>query len=158
VWRDPSRPLTAAQQYLNLRNNPICEGSGILRPGMLTWRYQASPSPLSRMYDLRIEYRQGATPSVFVDAPDLTLLSDGRRLPHVYDQKPTSLCLYLPGTREWEPWLRLDQTIVPWSALWLFYFEEWLVSDHWKGGGAHPSPRERRGRRAAAQAPPAPAD
>ena len=27
------------------------------------------------------------------------------------------------------------QTIVPWTALWLFYFEEWLTSDDWKGGG-----------------------
>jgi hypothetical protein len=27
---------------------------------------------------------------------------------------------------------------VPWTALWLFYFEEWLVSNEWKGGGEHP--------------------
>jgi hypothetical protein len=33
---------------------------------------------------------------------------------------------------------RIDQTIVPWAALWLFYFEEWLSSDQWKGGGEHP--------------------
>ena len=34
--------------------------------------------------------------------------------------------------------MRIDQTIVPWTALWLFYFEEWLFSDEWKGGGEHP--------------------
>jgi hypothetical protein len=34
--------------------------------------------------------------------------------------------------------MRLDRTIVPWIALWLFYFEEWLASDDWKGGGMHP--------------------
>jgi hypothetical protein len=34
--------------------------------------------------------------------------------------------------------MRIDQTIVPWAALWLFYFEEWLSSDQWKGGGEHP--------------------
>jgi hypothetical protein len=28
---------------------------------------------------------------------------------------------------------------VPWTALWLFYFEEWLTSDDWKGGGIHPA-------------------
>jgi hypothetical protein len=32
----------------------------------------------------------------------------------------------------------LDQTVVPWASLWLFYFEEWLASDVWKGGGIHP--------------------
>jgi hypothetical protein len=34
--------------------------------------------------------------------------------------------------------MRIDQTIVPWAILWLFYYEEWLVSDDWKGGGEHP--------------------
>ena len=34
--------------------------------------------------------------------------------------------------------MRIDQTIVPWTALWLFYFKEWLASDDWKGGGIHP--------------------
>ena len=38
----------------------------------------------------------------------------------------------------------LDETVVPWAALWLFYFEEWLVSDKWKGGGAHPPKSDRR--------------
>ena len=37
---------------------------------------------------------------------------------------------------------------MPWAALWLFYFEEWLGSDDWKGGGEHPTPpRDRPGRR-----------
>jgi hypothetical protein len=26
--------------------------------------------------------------------------------------------------------------------LWLFYFEEWLWSDDWKGGGMHPGDLE----------------
>jgi hypothetical protein len=34
--------------------------------------------------------------------------------------------------------MMLDQSIVPWTALWLFYFEEWLESNDWKGGGEHP--------------------
>lgn len=52
--------------------------------------------------------------------------------------------------------MRLDQTIVPWTALWLYYFEQWLVSGDWHGGGQHPesydtgseSDRSRRGRTA----------
>ncbi len=142
------RPLTAAQQFVNLRGNPVCVGAGTLHAGRLVWRYTASPTPLSRDYQLRIDFRQGDVPQVFVEVPDLVELADGRQLPHVYDQKPTRLCLYLPRTREWSGWMRLDQTIVPWAALWLFYFEEWLGSDDWKGGGEHPmSPRDRPGRR-----------
>ena len=133
-----ARSLTAAQQFLNLRVNPICAGTGTLHAGRLVWRYIASPTPLSRSYAVRIDYHQGDIPKVFIDEPDLTALANGRRLPHVYEQKPTRLCLYLPRAREWASGMRIDQTIVPWTALWLFYFEEWLTSDDWKGGGEHP--------------------
>ena len=133
----PHRPLTAAQQFLNLRGNPVCRGDGHLRAGRLTWRYTATPSPISRDYDIRIEFKQTDWPEIFVDGPDLHALANGRRIPHLYQQVPPRLCLYLPKAREWRPWMRLDRTIVPWTALWLFYFEEWLVSDDWKGGGTH---------------------
>ena len=66
------------------------------------------------------------------------MLAGGWRIPHLCQQKPPRLCLYLPRTYEWQSWMRLDQTIAPWTALWLFYFEEWLASDDWKGGGMHP--------------------
>ncbi len=131
------KPLTAAQQYVNLRANPLSSGDGVLRAGNFTWRFDASPSPLSRVYRVRIEMAQERSPRTFVEAPDLAVLADGRDLPHVY-RNPTRLCLYLPGTSEWQPWMRIDQTIVPWSVLWLWYFEDWLASGEWKGGGVHP--------------------
>ena len=130
--------LSAAQQYLALRSNPICPGYGSLKRQKLTWTFEATPSPLSRTYLLRIEYVEGATPYVFVDQPDLVVLADGRKLPHVYKQMPPQLCLYLPSSGEWHPGLLLTATIVPWAELWLLYFEEWLHSDEWKGGGRHP--------------------
>jgi hypothetical protein len=142
------RLLTAAQQILFLRANPISGGRGTLAAGRLTWFYEASPTPISRTYAVRIEYRQDVTPHVFIDKPNLIELADGRRLPHVYQQHPTRLCLYFPNG-EWQAWMRLDQTVVPWTDLWLFYFEEWLASNLWKGGGLHPRihARHRRHRR-----------
>lgn len=132
------RQLTVAQQFLSLRSSPVCPGWGSLRHEHLTWRFEACPSPLGRIYDARIEFGQSGTPEVFVDAPDLHLLADGRRLPHVYSDNPPRLCLYLPGAFEWSRKDRIDQTIVPWTGLWLFFFEEWLWSNDWKGGGTHP--------------------
>ena len=129
---------------LRLSSTSICGrirsvlGLAIWRSGRLTWRFVTSPTAFSRRYRVRIEYRQGAVPSVFVEEPDLVDLAGGRRLPHVYTQKPPRLCLYLPGEGQWTSAMRLDQTVVPWSILWLFYFEEWLVSNEWKGGGVHP--------------------
>lgn len=132
------KPLTLAQQHVNLRSNPVSAGEGRVCAGRLTWRYETSPSPLSRTYGIRIKVQHDLFPNVYVESPDLHLLADGRRLPHVYEQDPVRLCLYLPGTREWRRWMRIDQTVVPWTALWLFYFEDWLASGEWKGGGRHP--------------------
>jgi hypothetical protein len=72
--------------------------------------------------------------------PDLVRLADGRKLPHVYSEDPVELCLFRPRYFEWDESVPLDRTIVPWIYLWLFYFEEWLISDQWKGGGEHPEP------------------
>lgn len=91
---------------------------------------------------MRISFHRGETPTVFVVAPDLSQLAAGRCLPHVY-RDPLRLCLTLPGTREWTGAMRIDQTFVPWATTWLYYFEEWLISDEWKGGGRHPDPSDR---------------
>lgn len=109
-----------------------------MRHDHLHWLFDVQPHPLSRTYAARIEYGRAGRPQVFIDAPDLTVLADGRPLPHVYSQQPVRLCLYLPDAFEWRRHMRIDQTFVPWTALWLFYFEEWLWSHSWKGGGVHP--------------------
>lgn len=135
-----SRTLTAAQQMAYLQNNPICAGRGGLRLGRLVWEFEARPDPLSRTYPLRIVHEKGRCPDVYVIEPDITALADGRDIPHVYQQKPTRLCLHLPGA--WSSADRISETIVPWATLWLQYFEEWLVSDEWKGGGEHPGDQQ----------------
>lgn len=133
------RPLSIAQQYHHLRHNPISAGTGHLGCGRLLWHYEAQPTVVSRPYKVRITYALDQQPQILVAAPNLIeLAGPNRRLPHVYQQDPPILCLYRPAKREWTPFLRLDQTIVPWTSLWLFYFEEWLVSNEWKGGGEHP--------------------
>lgn len=40
---------------------------------------------------------------------------------------------------EWTSEMPLAETIIPWASLWLFYFEDWLVTNGWKGGGEHPA-------------------
>lgn len=134
--------LTVPEQFLALRTSPVCVGSGRLRHEQLVWRFESRPSPFGRCYGARMELGQSGPPKVHVISPDLHELAGGRRLPHVYSDHPPHLCLYLPGAFEWNRSHRLDRTIVPWTALWLFYFEEWLWSDDWKGGGVHPGELE----------------
>ena len=129
--------LSLPQQYLFLLRSKTIAGEGVLGPRRLEWRFRAQPTPLSRSYQVTLVLKRDGTPDVRVVDPDLRLLAGGRDLPHIYHD-PDRLCLYLPRTGQWDSSKRLDLTIIPWTHLWLIYFEEWLVSDDWKGGGRHP--------------------
>lgn len=135
--RGGKKNLTVAQQYLLLRSNPNSEGAGSLKRGMLNWHFKAQPTPMSRNYTIRLEYTADSSPDVYVEDPDITYLADGHDLPHVY-HNPLRLCLYMPSTGQWQRTKRIDQTIVPWTYVWLFYFEDWLTFGEWNGGGKHP--------------------
>ena len=145
------RELTLPQQNLLLsRSLTPVGGSGSLSPTRLVWRYPACPGPLSRSYAIRLELPLGGLPGVFVEDPEPRVLSGGVDPPHIY-RNPERLCLYMPGTGQWDATKRLDETVVPWTALWLTYFEDWLATKEWRGGGFHPDPgragRSRRERR-----------
>ena len=138
------QPLSPAQQLLSLRGRYDGDCAGALRHGKLIWEFNARPTPLSRSYGVRICYRLAQSPQVFVLSPHLPTLAAGRKLPHVYQQDPPRLCLYLPSQGEWSATMRISETLVPWSVLWLYYFEDWLVTDEWSGGGVHPKGRHAR--------------
>lgn len=123
---------------MRLRASPICPGHGSVRQGELTWVFEARPTPLGRTYSLLLRFRKLGFPEVFVLAPDLNALADGRYLPHVYSSKPIRLCLFYPKHQDWSATDSIADTIIPWTYLWLAYFEDWLLTDEWKGGGKHP--------------------
>ena len=129
-------PLPLAIQLASLRARNL-GGTGHVQRAKLTWHYDALPTPMSRSYRLRLDYALWGSPQIFVVTPSLQSLANGRRIPHLYDQQRGRLCLYLPKTGEWHDRRLLADTMVPWSVLWLMYFEEWLASDEWKGGGVH---------------------
>ena len=48
-----------------------------------------------------------------------------------------TLCLFDPAAYEWDPHLRIAETILPWSIKWLACYEFWLMTGRWVGGGRH---------------------
>lgn len=109
--------------------------------GRLLWEFPIQPTAVSRLYTARLEYRETKAPRVLILSPDLTALAGERahKIPHVYSHThPVRLCLYDPSKWPWTPHMAFATTIVPWTYLWLYYFEEWLFSNEWKGGGEHP--------------------
>lgn len=64
----------------------------------------------------------------------------GRKLPHVYAEEPlVKICIFHPNKREWNPRMSLALNVVPWMAEWLSFFEDWVITDVWSGGGEHPT-------------------
>lgn len=132
-----SSKISAQLQLFHLKARDS-SGVGKSHCGRLIWKWSVQPTPLSRIYQARLECDNYGKPSVYIDSPDIKLLASGKHLPHVYDQDKKKLCLYLPGSGQWNNNLFLADTVVPWTSLWLMYFEEWVWSGEWQGGGEHP--------------------
>lgn len=99
----------------------------------LLWSGQAQPEIWTREYTLQLEYLIGQPPKVRVLSPDLKELSEGRKVPHLYNKERQHLCLYRPNLGLWSPEKYLARTIMPWAFSWLIYFELWLATDLWHG-------------------------
>ncbi|MCR9131305.1 MAG: hypothetical protein NXI08_01975 [bacterium] len=110
----------------------------------LKWVHTITPTPLSKNYKLKLTYKIGKGVDVYViDPKKLPLATGKKRLPHVYSQEKQELCLYYPSAeereRKWFPDMYIVKTIVPWAIEWLEFYEYWLGSGKWFGGGIHPN-------------------
>jgi hypothetical protein len=148
----PSRPLPSlARRHAELQALAWPGSSLRLIGGReLRFEFNVAPTPLSRMYRCLLKLTVARAPELLVLDPSPCILAGARPVPHVYPHKGlgTKLCLWLPKAHEWSAYMKLSETYLPWAAEWLDYFEEWLVTDAWSGGGEHPQPRYKRWSRA----------
>lgn len=115
--------------------------------------WQGRVKPDGRSFLLQIAYRvplaienwtpRDVQPRVQVREPKLEFHPDYEEgpLPHVYhyesEQTLPFLCLFDPHTGDWTPEDLLAETTVYWAIDWLYFYEGWLVTKKWKGGGRH---------------------
>lgn len=140
-------PPTMAQRAQELRslNLPGARISFVGR--QLQLLVSLSPGQFGRVYECLFTIKpDGVQPDVIVLTPDLSLLGGTGKIPHTYayDGKGTRLCLWWPKGRQWVPDMKLTDTFIPWTAEWLHFFELWLKTGDWLGGGEHPSNKPRR--------------
>jgi len=96
------------------------------RHGGFVWRGTLQPTPDSPAYPLRIVHNPTDPPKVWV--PGYHFDPACR---HLYRDK--SLCLYWPKQWWWTVGASMVNTIVPWSAFWLYYYELWEATGRWWG-------------------------
>jgi hypothetical protein len=106
-----------------------------LKQGVLTYHGSLQPTEQSPRYQVQLLYAYGDQPKVWIRQPALRCDA-----PHRYTDK--SLCLYYPSDRSWSPDSGIAQTIVPWTAEWLYCYELWLVMGVWVGPEAPHSAAE----------------
>ena len=105
------------------------------------WTGYIQPTTKSKCYKIKIEYKFNQQPRITVLEPELVLARGKNELPHVYSGN--KLCLFSPENNEWTHRKFIADTIIPWTSLWLFYYEGWLYTGKWEGGGKHPNTKQK---------------
>ena len=131
-----NKTIPPAQQLSSLRAKYPGGKVVDIRSNGWTWTHQLQPRASSPFYRFKITYSDNH-PNVYV--LDKLELADGQeRLPHVYSHEKQKLCLYLPNGKEWNATMSITK-IVPWISRWLYFYESWVVTGEWQGGGMHVS-------------------
>lgn len=143
----PTLIPTVAQRALELKGLGLPDAVFGYSGRVLHFKAGISPGSFGRLYQCLLKVKpDGQQPEVIVLEPDLGTLAGGKKIPHTYayDGNGTRLCLWWPRGRDWMPSMKLTDTFVPWTAEWLHFFELWLLSGEWSGGGQHPDPTPKR--------------
>jgi hypothetical protein len=114
---------------------------GALAPGRRSYCVRVIYFPRIFFPDFRIE---NPRVSITVEEPVIGLdpRGTGELPPHIYPnfarREFPMLCLFDPAADEWNGDKLIAETILPWAAEWLFFFEGWMATGDWLGGGRHP--------------------
>lgn len=115
------------------------EAKCFITKNKLFWYGNIKPTPLSREYKVHLQYGLNKTPKVWVVGDELKKLN-AKDFPHYFDVdsnlKKVRICLY--RYQEFSVTKFLAKTIVPWTVEWLYFYEMWLATGRWLGGGEHP--------------------
>jgi len=101
-----------------------------LRRDRLTCHGAIIPSEGCDPYALRISYVQGGIPAVCITDP----LIEPRAEYHMY--KEGNLCLYDWRDMPWRAKMKIHETIIPWTAEWLVFYDIWKLTGKWLGAAA----------------------
>ena len=88
---------------------------------------EITPTDFSTTYKCRIKYEFGAVPEVTIMEPEI----DYDFSAHMYKYK--KLCLYDPREQPWSREYLIADTIIPWLAEWLVYYELYKITGKWEG-------------------------
>jgi len=96
----------------------------------LTCRGRIQPTEQSQNYRVEIRYSPWDSPVVRVIEPKIEFT------PGVHMYQNDTLCLYAWREQPWQKNWHLHETVIPWTAEWLVFYEIWLLTGKWRGKSA----------------------
>ena len=133
------KKITLSLQRINLNkqfNNLIIKNNSKL---WIDYDMKLSPTENSKGYHAKLIYKSlNKNPYLLIDLIDLNN-SDNNKIPHNYgiekinNKNYLKLCLW--HRDEWNGTKFLSKTIVCWGIEWLMFYELWLITGKWLGGG-----------------------
>lgn len=99
-----------------------------LRGKQLVCYGQIIPSEGCEAYKIKIEYSEGGIPKVYVTEPHIEPNSKY----HIF-MRDGDLCLYDHRESAWTVQMFIHETIIPWTAEWLVFYELWKLTGKWLG-------------------------
>ncbi len=101
----------------------------------LWWLGKLKPTSLSSEYSIAVKLENEKVETFVVEPEKLALFEKETSLPHVYSTSKQKLCLFFPDGKEWNKGKLLVDTIIPWASEWLYFYEIWVLTGEWLGGG-----------------------
>lgn len=135
--RHATSSLSMGQQLFALKHR-FPNSSITHNKGKLTWEARLTPTEGCETYELRLTWSRGRFPEVWARAGALERCEDLGSIPHQFgfDDKSKSVKLCLQR-RDWDSGQLIADTYVSWAMEWLVFFELWLATGEWLGGGEH---------------------
>jgi hypothetical protein len=132
--------VSYAQHFISLKFCPLSSnGSGKLQKNNFYWNFNIKPFTFSKIYHISLKWNfNDVSPKVYILNQEVHEVAKKKTIPHLYCQKKIELCLYYPSSNGFSSEIPLCNTIISWTHLWISYYEDWLHSGEWKGGGIHP--------------------
>jgi hypothetical protein len=82
-------------------------------------------NPRGNEYLVKVEYRKGRNPNVFVINPDI--------IPNRHMYKDRSLCIYKRAEMNWTEDKLVSEYVIPLTCMWLHFYETYLKTKLWLG-------------------------
>lgn len=140
-----AKKIALAQQMVALQAAYPDGKCGIEKHKKLVWGGKIRPTAISQEYHVILTWELGWSPRVWVVGDNLQKLEEAD-FPHKFhidkEKKMVRLCLY--RYQEFNSSKYLSRTIIPWTIEWLYFYEIWLATGEWCGGGEHPPEGERK--------------